>query len=86
MAIRTKLIRVGNSHGLRIPKSIRDQCGFGATVELTVVDGALVVRPVTEARTGWEEAFRDMHARSHDLLADWETAATSDWDETEWEW
>lgn len=86
MAIRAKLVRIGNSHGLRIPKSIRDQVGFGATVEMTVESGALVVRPASDARAGWEAAFKEMRASGDDILPDWESAASSEWDDEEWEW
>lgn len=86
MAIRTKLVRVGNSQGLRIPKSIRDQCGFDATVELSVENGALIVRSVADPRAGWDEALKEMHARGDDALPDWESATTTTWDDEEWEW
>lgn len=81
--MRAALIRIGNSKGLRIPKPVLEQCGFGSEVELRVEPGRLVVLPVGAARAGWEEAF----ARAGDgqalLLPD---GMSSAFDEEEWAW
>jgi antitoxin MazE len=85
VAVRAKLVRIGNSRGIRLPKSLLEQVGFGETVELDVQDGVLMVRPVEDPRAGWAEAFRAMAERGDDELIDGEWPAT-DFDKTEWEW
>ena len=85
MTIRTRLVKIGNSRGIRLPKSLVEQIGLGEMVELDVQDGTLVVRPLENPRAGWAEAFRTMAERGDDKLIDGEWPAT-DFDKTEWEW
>lgn len=37
-------------------------------------------------RSGWEDAFAEMHARGDDVLLDGDVQGLSSWDEEEWEW
>jgi len=83
VGVRAKLVRIGNSRGIRIPKSLIDQCHLGDTVELSVVDGSLVVRPAAGARQGWDAAFQRMSDADDDVL---DTVNPTAFDETEWEW
>jgi antitoxin MazE len=84
MAIRTRLIKIGNSQGIRIPKALIEQVGLGQDVEVEAQDGQLVIRPVRHPRAGWEAEFRAMAARGDDRLLDAETP--TQWDESEWHW
>jgi antitoxin MazE len=83
--IKTRIIRIGNSQGVRIPKYLLDQLAFGEEVELELQDDALLLRPLRPARAGWEEQFRLMAEQKDDYLLD-EPHAATEWDETEWEW
>jgi antitoxin MazE len=82
--LRARIIKVGNSRGIRIPKVCLDQLGLRDEVELAVRPDRLVIRPARRARGGWEERFRAMAERGDDKLLD-EPAPTK-WEETEWEW
>jgi antitoxin MazE len=84
--MRARLVQIGNSQGIRIPKPILEQVGLAGEVELTVQNGSLVVAPVHAARAGWETAFRAMAARGDDALIDGDLPALSAWDEGEWQW
>lgn len=84
MALRARLVRIGHSRGIRIPKSLIDECHLGDTVELSVVDGSLLVRPVTAPRQDWDHAFEQMAEAGDDGLLDPETQ--TEFDATEWEW
>ena len=84
--MRASVVRIGNSRGIRIPKTILEQCGLGTTVELEVRQGQLVVRAAERPRSGWEEAFRWMAAQGDDALLDRGSLPSTRWDETEWEW
>ena len=83
--MRAKIVRIGNSRGIRLPRPILEQCGFGDAVEMQVENGQLLLRPVTEVRAGWEDAFRRMAEAGDDQLLDGDHSLT-EWDETEWEW
>ncbi len=82
--VKTSLIKIGNSRGIRIPKVIIDQIGLGDEVEIDVQRDQLVIRPATRPRYGWEEQFQAMAQRGDDRLLDEPT--TTHWDRSEWTW
>jgi antitoxin MazE len=84
--MKTRIVPIGNSQGIRIPKPLLEQTGLSGEVELTAEDDALVVRPVKKPRAGWAAAFRQMARRGDDALLDDVPQGLSGWDEGEWEW
>ncbi len=84
--IKTKIVKIGNSQGIRIPKVVVDQLGLAADIELEVQDGQLIIRPARQARVGWDEQFRHMAERGDDQLLDPDVPSLSVWDEEEWSW
>jgi antitoxin MazE len=82
--MKTALIRIGNSKGIRLPKPILEQCGIEDEVELEIEDDRLIVRAARPARFGWSEAFAEMSRRGDDSLLDEESI--SSWDRSEWRW
>jgi antitoxin MazE len=83
--MKTQLVRIGNSRGVRIPKPLIEQCGLGNNVELRVENDCLVISPQRQPRQGWEEAFREAGSPINDehLL---ETASPNEFDREEWKW
>ena len=84
--MKTNVIRIGNSRGIRIPKTMLEECRLEGAVELEVRKGRLVIRPVSEPRRGWEEAFRRMVRKGDDVLLDREALPQTRWDKAEWKW
>lgn len=82
--MRASIVRIGNSRGLRIPKTLLEECGIRDAVEISVEKGRLVVQPLPRTREGWAEAALAMAAEGEDKLLDSETANA--FDEAEWEW
>ena len=82
--MRAELIRIGNSRGVRIPKPLIEQCGFGEIVELRVENDRLIISPERQPRQGWREAFRAAGAAPRDepLLPDFPNAF--DHEESQW--
>ncbi|MES1240631.1 MAG: AbrB/MazE/SpoVT family DNA-binding domain-containing protein [Acidobacteriota bacterium] len=83
--MRTRIVRIGNSQGIRIAKYLLDQTGLQEEVEVEAEGNRLVIRPVVAPRTGWKEAFQAMAEAGEDRMLDNEPVATR-WDEEEWEW
>lgn len=80
--MRTELVRIGNSRGVRIPKPFIEECGLGNTVELRVVNKHITVSPVLAPRTGWDQAFRKAGPSTNDeLLLD---LPENEFDRSEW--
>jgi antitoxin MazE len=84
--MKTHIVRIGNSRGVRIPKPLLEQTGLAGEVEITAEDGSLVIRPVRKPRDGWAAAFQEMARRGDDALLDGVPPTLSAWDEDEWEW
>jgi len=84
MATKTRIVRIGNSRGIRIPKTLLDEADLPEEVELHAEPGRLVVQAVRSARTGWAAAAKRLHAHGDDRLLD-EPTSTS-FDRGEWEW
>ena len=82
--IRTQIVKIGNSRGIRIPKPFIDQTRLGNEVELAVQRGAIVTRPLSRPRNGWAEQFRAMAEHKDDRLLDKPTPTK--WDRSEWVW
>ena len=84
--MRTRIIRIGNSQGIRIPKLYLQQSGLSEEVELEVQDKEIVIRSPQHPRQGWSEAFCVMAQHGDDKLIDGENLNQSDWDDEEWQW
>ncbi len=84
--MRTSIVRIGNSQGIRIPKIILEQCHLGPDVELEVENEKLIIRSASFSRKGWDEKFKCMAAAGDDSLIDGGLANQSSWDEDEWQW
>ena len=82
--MKTRLVRIGNSRGVRLPKTIIAQAGLTEEVELGVRDGAVVIARATSARSGWADAAKQMRQRDEDWLLN--TPTPTRFDEKEWEW
>ena len=83
--MKIELVRIGNSRGIRIPKPLIEQCGFGDTVELRVEQGRLVIEPDRPLRQGWKEAFAATKSSVDDALI-LENLSSNDFDAAEWTW
>jgi antitoxin MazE len=83
--MKTELIRIGNSRGVRIPKPLIEQCGLGKTVELRVSDDCLIISSERTARQGWEEAFRAVANTTSDELM-LEATEPNEFDRKDWRW
>jgi antitoxin MazE len=82
--MKARIIQIGNSRGIRIPKSLLEQSHLTGDVRLEARENEIVIRPAHLPRQGWAEIFRAMAERGDDRLLD-EPCPTS-FDEAEWEW
>ena len=48
--MKSKIISIGNSQGIRIPKPLLERTGLSGDVELVARDGVLLVRAVSGRR------------------------------------
>ena len=84
MTAKTRIVRIGNSRGIRVPKVLLDEAGLPEEVELRAEPGRLVVSAATRPRAGWSTKARAMRQRGHDGLID--PVTPTEFDETDWRW
>ena len=84
--MKTRIIKIGNSQGIRIPKLLLDQTSLGEEVELELQHNQIVIRPAYRARYDWENKFMAMAEQGDDELLDGDVLVPTIWDEKEWEW
>lgn len=82
--MKARIVRIGNSRGVRLPKPLIEQAGLGEEVELRVEEGAIVIQSASRPRAGWAEAARRLAAEPGNGLLD-EPAPTR-FDRAEWRW
>lgn len=83
--MRARIIKIGNSQGLRIPKPILEQTGIMDDVEIEVEKNKIIIRPVKDVREGWDVAFKIMGEKGDDEMIIDENISHS-WDEEKWQW
>lgn len=82
--MRARIIRIGNSRGIRLPKALLEHSGLGEEVELEVREGEILIKSIERPREGWAEAVRVMVERGEDGLLD--APVPTQFDLDEWEW
>jgi len=66
--MKSNLIKIGNSKGVRINSSIIKECELDNEVEMQVVDKKIIIEAVKEPRTDWNKSFENMHKNNEDIL------------------
>jgi antitoxin MazE len=80
---KTRIVQVGNSQGIRLPKAMIELTGIKENIEIEVRDNQIVITAASKARVGWGDAFAQMVSDGDELAP---LTATDTWDETEWVW
>ena len=62
------IIKIGNSKGLRLSKTILEKYNIKEKVELILEKGQIILRPIEKPRKDWEEAFEKMRLNNDDRL------------------
>lgn len=84
--MKTRIIKIGNSQGIRIPKLLLDQTDLNDEVELELQQNQIVIRPMHRARQDWGDQFRRMAEQGDNKLLDGDLLVPTTWDQDEWEW
>lgn len=74
------IVKIGNSQGIRIPKTILQECGISNQVEVEVKNHNIFIKPINP-RKNWESSFKKMAKNKDDKLL-----IIDDIDLEEWEW
>ena len=62
------IIQIGNSKGFRLSKTLIEKYNIKDKVELILEKGYFILKPISQARKGWEKAFKEMNEEGDDQL------------------
>lgn len=82
--MKSQIIQIGNSQGIRIPKVLLEESGLKGDVDLEIHAEGILVRNIQKPRAGWDEAFKAMAENEDDMAGD--TEVSTQFDEREWQW
>jgi len=82
--MKTRIVPLGNSQGVRIPKLMIEETGLPEEVELEIVDNTIVIRPARKPRDGWFDNIVVEPLSDEDL--EWLDAPLSAGADKEWVW
>ena len=82
--MKARLVRIGNSRGVRLPKPLIEAARLSDEVEIEVRDGAVVIARARKPRSGWAEAAKRLRDRNEDRFL--EPPTPTRFDNEEWKW
>ena len=82
--MKAKLVQIGNSRGVRLPKPMIEEAGLRDDVDIYVKEGSIVITSNFKQRNGWAESAQQLHNRNEDILID--HSSSTCFEETEWKW
>jgi antitoxin MazE len=82
--MKTQIVTIGNSQGIRIPKILLEQSSLNSEVELEVCSEGILIRPAKRTRDGWDAEFKSMNESDDDELSD--DNISPSFDQKQWQW
>jgi antitoxin MazE len=61
-----KIIQIGNSQGIRLPKLILNKYGFTDSVVIEEKENGIFLTRETDNKMSWEDTFKDMAKENED--------------------
>lgn len=81
--MKSQIIQIGNSQGVRLPKVLLEQSGITGEVDLELHPDGILIRNTKKPRDGWAEAFKTMADSDDDELP---AVPPTKFEQKEWQW
>ena len=82
--MKAKLVQIGNSRGVRLPKPMIEKARLRDDVDIHVIEGSIIITSNLNPRNSWADSAKRLHDQNGDVLLD--QANSTAFDETEWKW
>jgi antitoxin MazE len=82
--MKARLVQIGNSRGVRLPKPMIEEAGLNDDVDIHVKEGSIIITSNLKPRSDWADSAKLLHDRNDDVLID--SSSSTVFDETEWQW
>ena len=84
--MKAKIIKIGNSKGIRIPNELIKKYKIDQEVTLELKEDSIVLKPAeVDPRAGWEEIYKKMDHTLTQEEKDWMDFG-NEFDKEEWTW
>ena len=81
--MKAQIIRIGNSQGIRIPKTRLEEGKIRGEVELEIHDEGLLIRSLQKPRANWDAMFKTVADGDDDQSP---LDIPTDFEKKEWQW
>ena len=82
--MKARIVRIGNSRGIRLPKPLLEEAGLGEEVELRASEGSILISPASRSRAGWAKAAQQLRELGEDQLL--HVGSPTRFDQEDWRW
>jgi len=84
--MKTHLIQIDNSRGIKIPKSFIEQYQLSGEIELIPSKSGLLIKSSLKPRHGWEDLFKNSALKQKDSDGFGWQSVSNNFDDKEWSW
>jgi antitoxin MazE len=84
MQMKARLVQIGNSRGIRLPKPIIEEAQLADEVDIHVREGSIVITSMAKPRAGWADSAKKLRDQNADVLMD--SYVATQFDESDWKW
>ncbi len=81
--MKAQIVKIGNSHGIRIPKAVLEETRMSGDVEIEVTPDGILIRNINKPRSNWDAMFKALSDRDDDLQLD---RPSTSFEKKEWQW
>lgn len=81
--MKAQIIKIGNSHGIRIPKAVLEETRMSGDVEIEVTPDGILIRNINKPRSNWDAAFKALNDRDDDLPLG---RSSTGFEKKDWQW
>jgi antitoxin MazE len=81
--MKAQIIKIGNSHGIRIPKAVLEETRMSGDVEIEVTADGILIRNINKPRSNWDAMFKALSDRDDDLALN---RTSTGFEKKDWQW
>lgn len=82
--MKTQIIQIGNSQGVRIPKVLLEESKISGDVDLELHEDGILIRNTQKPRKNWDTVFKKLAENGDDDSTVFD--ASSRFEKKEWQW
>ena len=82
--MKSQIIQIGNSQGVRLPKVLLEESRIAGEVDLELHPDGILIRSAQKPRANWNDQFKTMAENEDDELLD--DHAPTTFEKKEWQW